>query len=292
MRNLILLAAFLGVAMTPGDAATPKRRQTAEQRQMAAVVASFDGISLADAAIEQPDRVTAAIAALPAHHAAPERPILAVGGSGWQAIFDREARRAAAVLAARAPGPTLVLSNTAVQARGGVLASRRTVALALAGIGRRARPDDIAIVYLASHGGEDANIQMDAPGLDFADLTATDLAHDLDAAGLKRRIVIVSACFGASWIPALTSSTTIVITAAAADRTSFGCDDSRELTLFGETLLGELAKPQPLASAFAAAKARIAATERQMKIKASLPQAYVGEAMQAVWSGDAKAGDQ
>jgi hypothetical protein len=286
MRRLILLAALFGVAITPGDAATTRRRPSLEQRQMAAVVASFDGIALADAAIEQPDRVAAAIAALPPHGPAPERPVLAIGGSGWQAIFDREARRAVAVLASRGAGPALVLSNTAVQARSGVLASRRTVALAIAGIGRRARPDDIAIVYLASHGGEDANIQMDAPGLDFADLTAADLAAALDGAGLRRRIVIVSACFGASWIPALASPTTIVITAAAADRTSFGCDDSRELTLFGETLLGELAKPQPLASAFAAAKAGISAAERRMKITPSLPQVSVGAAMQGVWAGD------
>ncbi len=286
MRTLILIAAcFLAM---PGDAATPSHRQTAEQRRMAAVVASFDGIALADAAIEQQDRVAAAIAALPPHGPGPEHLVLAVGGSGWQAIFDREARRAAVVLAARHPGPSLVISNSAVQARTGVLASRRIVALALAGIGRRARPDDITIVYLASHGGEDANIQMDAPGLDFDDLTATDLAHDLDVAGLKHRIVIVSACFGASWIPPLASPTTVVIAAAAADRTSFGCDDSRELTLFGESLLAELAKPQPLAIAFATAKARIAAEERRLKITPSLPQAYVGSAMQAVWARDNK----
>lgn len=260
------------------------RRQSAAEAAMARVVATFQDVFTGDAAMAQPERVAAALAGLPPHGPAAEMPVLAVGGSGWQAIFDREARRAAAVLTGRYDGPALILSNTAAQARTGTLASRQTVKLALAGLGRRARPDDIVIVYLTSHGSEAANIQMDAPGLDFADLTAGDLAAALDQAGLRRRIVIVSACFGAGWFPALASPTTIVIAAAAPDRTSFGCDDSRDLTLFGEIILAELAQPQPLAAAFTAAKARIAAEERRLKVTPSRPEAQVGSEMQALWT--------
>jgi hypothetical protein len=282
MRSPVFALLLLTLLASSSTAAP--RRQSEAEAAMARVVKTFEDVFTGDAAMAQPERVANAIARLPSHGPDAEMPVLAVGGSGWQAIFDREARRAAAVLTARHHGPALILSNTAVQARTGTLASRETVRLALAGLGRRARPDDTVIVYLASHGGETANIQMDAPELDFADLTASDLAAALDKAGLRRRIIIVSACFGASWFPALASPTTIIIAAAAPDRTSFGCDDSRELTLFGETLLAELARPQSLSAAFAAARTRIAAEERRLKVTPSRPAASVGSDMQALWT--------
>lgn len=245
----------------------------------------FRDLSVEDALIDQSDRIARRFAALSAHGTAPETFVLAVGGSGFQEIFDREARRAASVLAARNGGPSLVLSNSPDQVKEGLLASPRTVGLALAAIGRRASKGDTLLVYLSSHGGRDARIAMAAPRLDFVDLAATGLARDLARAGIRRRIVIVSACFGATWIKPLASPSTIVIAAAAVDRTSFGCDDSRELTVFGKAMLGELAnRDQSLARAFARAKLRIAAEERVEGATPSLPQAWVGRDMIAEWS--------
>lgn len=248
------------------------------------MVKRFEALDLEDALIDQHDRIAARVAALPAHSNHAETMVLAIGGQGYLALFDREAQRAAALLASRSGGPSVVLSNTPAQVASGLLASRRTMAMTMAALGRRARPGDTMIVYLTSHGGPDATIAMDAPYLEFAGLSAGDLAKALDAAGFKRRIVIVSACYAGSWIPAVASPTTIVIAAAAADRTSFGCDDSREYTLFGEALLGELAKPDlSLAEAFGRARNNIAVQERQMRITPSLPLARVGADMQAAW---------
>jgi hypothetical protein len=141
------------------------------------------------------------------------------------------------------------------------------------------------IVYLTSHGGEDASIAMDAPYIEFAPMTAADLAKALDAAGYARRIIIISACFAGSWIDRLASPTTIVVAAAAADRTSFGCDDQRQFTLFGEAILGELANPGlSLATAFERAQQRVAASEHAEGIEPSLPLASVGRAMQTLWN--------
>ena len=206
----VLVAISAWVGLYPGVRAAVARRsaapvETADDRRARQVMDSFDELDVASALIDQPARIASAVAGLPPHALGPETFVLAVGGSGWQAIFDREAHRAAAVLTARTGGPALVLSNTATQVRGGLLASPRTVDLAIAAIGHRARLGDTLIVYLASHGGRDAVIAMDAPRLDFADLPARRLAADLDQAGLTRRVVIVSACFGASWIPALAS---------------------------------------------------------------------------------------
>jgi hypothetical protein len=285
MHQPFAVALFmLAVMATPLEAKPAKPKSAAEIAE-AAIIKRFEPLEIEDALVDQHARITAAVAALPPHPDSAEMPVLAIGGEGYQAIFDREARRAADVLTARGGGPALVLSNTPEQVESGLLASRRTVPLALAALGQRARPDDTLIVYLASHGGEDASVSMEAPYIQFSPMTADDLASALDAAGFQRRIVILSACFAGSWIDRLASPTTIVIAAAAADRTSFGCDDSRELTVFGESMLGELAAPGlSLATAFDRAKQRIAVTEKAEQVEPSLPQARVGAAMQALWS--------
>ncbi len=273
--------------LLPLSAATPRppRQLTAAEKAEAAIIKRFEPLEIEDALIDQHARIAARVAAMPAHGDAAETTVLAIGGQGYQAIFDREARRAAAVLSARSGGPALVLSNTPAQVVSGLLASRGTTALAIAALGRRARAGDTLVVYLTSHGGPDASIAMDAPYIEFAPMTAGDLSRALDAARYQRRIVIVSACYAGSWIDTLASPTTIVIAAAAADRSSFGCDDSRELTLFGETLLDELARPgSSYASAFERARQRIAATERSLKITPSLPLAKVGAGMQPTWT--------
>lgn len=297
---LLLLAVGLGGTPSGADARRAKAEVTEspEDAALRAAYERFAPIAIDDALMAQPGRIAAQVAALPAHPAGPETLVLAVGGEGYLEIFDREARRAAAVLRVRgvratgSAAPALVLSNTPEQATSGIMASPGTVALTIAAIGKRARPGDTTIVYLTSHGGRDATMSMDAPRFDFAPLGAERLARALDAAGLKRRIIIISACFAGSWIEPLASPTTIVLAAAAADRTSFGCDDSRELTLFGESLLGELAHTDlSLATAFARAKARVAASEREERITPSLPQARVGAAMQEVWTqGPPRAG--
>ena len=295
--SLLLLAVGLGGGAGGADA---RRSEAAapeavapppEDTVLRAAYERFAPIAIDDALMAQPGRIAAQVAALPAHPASPETLVLAVGGEGYLAIFDREARRAAAVLAARGTGPSLVLSNTPGQAKSGIMASPATVAMTLAAIGKRARPGDLLVVYLTSHGSPEAFISMDAPRFDFGPLRASRLAQALDNAGLTRRIVIISACYAGSWIEPLANPTTIVVAAAAADRTSFGCDDSRDLTLFGESLLGELAHTElSLATAFARAKARVAASERAQQITPSLPQARVGAEMQGVWTEGATTG--
>ena len=284
-NRLAIAALIIGLPVgAPAKPARPATALSAEQRAEARMFKRFEPLEIEDALVDQQARIAVRVAALPAHPDGPETLVLAIGGQGYLAIFDREARRAAAVLAARGGGPALVLSNTPEQVESGLLASRRTMALAIAALGRRARPDDTLVVYLTSHGGPDASIEMDAPYIEFAAMTATDLASALDAAGFRRRVVIVSACYAGSWIAPLASPTTIVVAAAAADRTSFGCDDSREFTLFGESLLGELARPGlSLGAAFERARGRIAASERAGRFTPSLPLARVGADMQAVW---------
>jgi hypothetical protein len=98
-------------------------------------------------------------------------------------------------------------------------------------------------------------------------------------------VIIVSACYAGSWIKPLASDDTIIVAAARADRTSFGCSDERELTFFGEALLkGPLASGASLADGFRAAKRTVTRWEAEGDNPRSEPQAFVGKNMAAVWN--------
>jgi hypothetical protein len=216
---------------------------------------------------------------------------MAVAGSGAQALFSREAREALRVAALHfgdnGRGSAL-LSNGAVDLLHSPLATRGNIAAIARAIGEKAdHGHDLLFLYLASHGGRDASLESDLPSNDSVQpISSTSTAEALKGSGVARRVIVVSACFSGTWIPALADDNTIVITAAAKDRTSFGCDDSRRLTVFGESFLGSLAvKNVSLHDAFEDAKRKISAEEAKDKVTPSLPQAFVGRKMEALWLG-------
>ena len=74
---------------------------------------------------------------------------------------------------------------------------------------------------------------------------------------------------------------TLVLTASATDRASFGCGNQSDSTFFGEALFQQgLAQSESLLAAFDTAKERVAARETEGGFKPpSNPQIYVGPAM-------------
>jgi hypothetical protein len=140
---------------------------------------------------------------------------------------------------------------------------------------------DVVMVYLASHGSRDHVLEVSLPPLELAPLTAPVLRGLLDAAGIKWRIVVISACYSGGFIDALKDDYTLVLTASATDRTSFGCGNESDSTYFGEALFQQgLAHAESILQAFDAAKARVAEREKAAGLKPpSNPQIYVGPAM-------------
>lgn len=212
--------------------------------------------------------------------------VVAIGASGSQRIFGREARLARTVLA-NAFGATrrsLILANDEPSLYRAPLANNTNLEALFAGIGKAIDPSrDLVVIYLTSHGGRDAKLTTDLPDFEAMDgIGAKRLADVLARNGIKRRVIIVSACYSGSWIKPLATPDTIVVTAARADRSSFGCSDDRELTYFGEALLkGPLSSGASLEQGFAAAHRTVARWER--KPPHSEPQAYVGSNMAGVW---------
>ena len=69
-----------------------------------------------------------------------------------------------------------------------------------------------------------------------------------------------------------------MITAAAPDRTSFGCSDERDLTYFGEALFRDaLPKAASLRDAFDIATKLVTEREAKEGYEASNPQAHFGD---------------
>ncbi|HJP37339.1 MAG TPA: C13 family peptidase, partial [Gammaproteobacteria bacterium] len=80
-----------------------------------------------------------------------------------------------------------------------------------------------------------------------------------------------------SFIEALASPTTLVITAASSDPSSFGCSHENEWTYFGEAYFEKGLKQAPsFISAFETARTAIARREAAEGKKASDPQISIG----------------
>ena len=138
---------------------------------------------------------------------------------------------------------------------------------------------DTLFLFLTSH-GEEGKFAVQMPGISTRHLTPTGLKDMLDRAGIARRVIVVSACHSGSFIPALAGPTSLVIAAARADRSSFGCEDRRRWTYFGDAYFNKALRAETsFRKAFDRAKRWIALWEVRDGLGRSLPQIAGGEAL-------------
>ena len=210
---------------------------------------------------------------------------LGFAGVGDEKVFAQEIGLASRVLGERYDiGPrSLSLINDERDLARAPLATVSGLRYALRGLGARMNVDrDVLFLAISSHGAEDPAIIVDNSQLPLDDMTDEDLVDALQESGIKWRVIIISACYAGGFIDSLRNPQTIVITAAAADRTSFGCSNDRDLTYFGEAFYRDaLPAAHSLREAFITAKAAIAARERAEHITPSEPQGYFGTEMDA-----------
>lgn len=234
----------------------------------------------------QPAKIDAAIATF-------ERPaelpaaafFIGFAGYGEQRVFASEIALAEQVIGQRfdITHRSLRLVNDRRDLESQPLASPSALRYALQAVAKRMDLDrDVLFLSLSSHGSEHSALEVRNGVLPLNDLTVADLAAALREAGIRWKVVIVSACYAGQFIEPLRDANTIVIAAAAADRTSFGCADDRELTYFGEAFYRDaFPATGDLRSAFDLAAAAIAAREQAEGRRPSKPQAHFGEALVA-----------
>jgi hypothetical protein len=133
------------------------------------------------------------------------------------------------------------------------------------------RENDLLVVYLTSHGASDYQLAASNAPLHVDTVSPGELRAALDKAGIRHRVIAISACFSGGWIGPLASDTTLVMTAADATHTSYGCGRLSELTFFGRAMFDEqLRKTHSFERAFAAAVPLI----RQREVEAGKPDGF------------------
>jgi len=198
-------------------------------------------------------------------------------------VFLRESTMVAKVIEERfgAKQHVLHLANHATTADTLPWATPLNLQRAIAALGQRMdRENDLLVVYLTSHGARDHQLAATNGPLSVPWLTPEALRKALDEAGIRHRVVAISACYAGGWIEPMANDDTLVMTAADATHTSYGCGRLSELTYFGRAMFDEeLRKTRSFETAFAAAVPVI----KQREIEAgkedgfSNPQISVGE---------------
>lgn len=195
-------------------------------------------------------------------------------------VFGREAREAANVLSRRygAQGRTIVLAGTDGSADSKLpMGSPANLDMTLGRVAELMDPaEDVLVLYTTSHGARFGIVYNDADQ-GFGAISPTRLWSTLSQLGIRNRLILISACYAGVFVPALSSDSTAIITAASADRTSFGCEADNDWTFFGDALVNHaLRKPQPLAAAADEAVATIGDWERDGRLEPSQPQVSIG----------------
>ena len=205
-------------------------------------------------------------------------------GDAPEDVFRKDVQAAQRVMDERwdTAGRSVVLINSPRTLLDTPIATVSNLRATLNEIGAAINPDeDVVMVYLASHGTADRGLEVALPPLELAQLSPAVLRTLLDEAGIKWRIVVVSACYAGTFVDALRDEQTLVMTASQADRASFGCSHRSDATYFGEALFEQgLAKSDSLLAAFELARRRVADREAAAGYKLpSNPQLDVGSEM-------------
>lgn len=229
----------------------------------------------------QPARVAENVARL-----SPQRPgvvdlyFIGFAASSRQSVFRREVEYVRDLFDRRfdTAGRSIALINHADTQDTVPLASASNLEDALGGVARLIDPEeDVVFVYLTGHGSRTHALEVAFPGLPLNSIGRDDLSRALDASGIHWRVVAVSACYSGGFVRPLRGERSLVLTAAAADRTSFGCSDKAPLTYFADAYFKrELEHRLDFVAAFERARERIAAREAREGLEASRPQLALG----------------
>jgi hypothetical protein len=233
----------------------------------------------------QPALMSKALAQLaPTRRGVGELYFVGFAGTSTQDVFMKEVQSAQALFDERfdTRHRSLILVNNPRTVSELPVASVSNLQQALIGIAKRMNVQkDVLFLYLTSHGSSHL-FSVSFPELALDGLSDRKLKSMLDRSGIKWRVVVISACYSGSFIEALKDDHTLIVTAAAEDRTSFGCASENDFTYFGDAYINTaLRQDRSFISAFDRARDAVGAREQEEELTPSEPQIYVGKAMPA-----------
>jgi hypothetical protein len=101
------------------------------------------------------------------------------------------------------------------------------------------KDEDLLFLFLTSHGSQTHRFSLDLWPLQLQELEPARLRALLDESGIRNRVIIVSACYSGGFVNSLKDENTLVISASAVDKNSFGCSNEAEWTYFGKAYFDE-----------------------------------------------------
>jgi Peptidase C13 family len=204
--------------------------------------------------------------------------VVLAAGDDAQPVFDNATRALAERLsAAGVPAANIHrLSASAAEVSSGVEpASARMLLRRIAGL--PVRPGDHCLIFLTSH-GEPEGVWLARSNVA---LNSNELADALSqGCRAAPTVVVISACYSGSFVAGkMAKPNRIILTAARADRPSFGCQAHRTYNFFDECLLAALPKSGTWRAVFNATRMCVRQMEKALDERPSEPQAYFGAAV-------------
>ncbi|MGB7541992.1 MAG: C13 family peptidase [Burkholderiales bacterium] len=219
----------------------------------------------------------------------PERPgvedlyFVAAAPYGLQDTFARELMVVRRLMDERfdAAGRSIALVSHPATLRDYPVATVSNLRATLRYLGRNINVDeDVVFLHIATHGSTDNLLLFELPPLELQQLTPTALARMFADSGIKWKVIVLSACFSGGFIEPLKDDDTLIMTAADATHSSFGCEYDSDITWFSEALYGEaLRRTFSFADAFEQARRSVTAREKARGYEPSNPQIFVGAAI-------------
>jgi hypothetical protein len=231
-------------------------------------------------------RVAAAVNALvPQRPGKPDLYVVGFGGDSSEDVFRNETEYLEKLMSQRFRSQGRVIAlinhNDSLVRAPRPLATLENLRNTLAGVGKVMDPEqDVLLLFMTLHGTPEHRLFVRmAPA--YLDLISPEaLRKALDDAGIRNRVLVLSACFSGGFVPALKDPHTLILTAAHRSRTSFGCGPDSEATYFGRAWMIEgLNETADFIAAFESAKTRIDARERAEGFRPSKPQIEIGDAI-------------
>jgi Peptidase C13 family len=136
------------------------------------------------------------------------------------------------------------------------------------------------LLYFTSHGSPDGMV-LGGEGL----LSPPRLDGLIDGwCGERPTVVVISACYSGTFIPALSAPNRIVMTAARADRRSFGCSEDATYPYFDGCVLESLPNAADFIHLSSLARKCVARREKEENLRpASEPQIKVGADVESAY---------
>ncbi|MGH8042938.1 MAG: C13 family peptidase [Rudaea sp.] len=260
MRRLLAIVFVLSFASGALTAALLVRRESppiAHPAAVAAVATANPGNDAADAdagadgddnwpdnadtpeqvVYAQPQMLHDAITKLaPRRPGSPNLYFIGFAGDAEEDVFRNEAEYAATLFAKRfaVAGHELLLVNNPATLSRYPLATLTNLESAIDAVAQNMdRDTDILVLLLTSHGTQDHLLYVNMNPLPLDQIAPEDLADIFAKTKIRYKVVVISACYSGGFIGALKDDSTMIVTAARSDRSSFGCGSNSDITDFG-----------------------------------------------------------